>query len=149
MYLACSHRVWPSGASSFTLIADSGPSSLSLQDIDRMARNSPGNGSMQCILHVSVELGCLESSPLPLSPILTRAPSAFKISTTWPTVHLEMDKCDVSCIFPSRSAVWSALLRLHRHFWPKLPQLPRYRSRGPQITRKWVYAVYYAYICRI
>jgi len=143
MFLACLHRARLSGASSFTLVADSGPSFLILQDIDRMACNSPGNGCMQYILHVSVELGCLESPASPLSSILARASSALKISIAWLTTHLEMDICDVSCMFPSSSGVWSRLLHHCRQFWPELPQLSKHWSHGPRLTCEWIDAIYY------
>jgi hypothetical protein len=79
---------------------------------------SSRNGWIRYTMRVSVELGHLERPPSSQSPILARAPSAFQISLPWPSTHLEMDVCNVSCMYPSRSAVRSGLLRRRRRFCP-------------------------------
>jgi hypothetical protein len=70
VYHACIRRAEPSGMTSFAVVDDSGLSSLSFQDIGPMAFNAPGNGCMQCIMHVSVELSHLERPLSPSSTIL-------------------------------------------------------------------------------
>jgi hypothetical protein len=60
VHYACIRRAKPSGTTSFAVVDDSGLSPLSFQDIDPMAFDAAGNGCMQCIMHVSVELSHLE-----------------------------------------------------------------------------------------
>jgi hypothetical protein len=52
------------------VVANSGLSFLAFKDIDPMTFDTPGNGCMQCIMHVSVELSHLERPLSPSSTIL-------------------------------------------------------------------------------